>query len=109
MKNTSLRGEEPAIPLRSHFYEWSVEYFREPQMKSSEADEPGSEDYNARLWRRNRNDAIIAETQPQKEVAGSHAWDKPKAYFSNGSQPMKLCFHQFENHLVVTDNSDGVW
>jgi regulator-associated protein of mTOR len=101
-------NQKPEIPLKSVFFEWSVEYFREPQMKPTEADEPGSTDYNGRLWRRNRNDKIIAETQPQKEVAVSNRWDVPRGYFDNLSQPMKMCFHQFEDHLVVTDNRDTV-
>ncbi|KAF1913549.1 raptor N-terminal caspase like domain-containing protein [Ampelomyces quisqualis] len=101
-------SSKPEIPLKSVFFEWSVEYFREPQMKPTEADEPGSTDYNGRLWRRNRNDKIIAETQPLKEVAVSNRWDVPKGYFDNLSQPMKMCFHQFEDHLVVTDNRDTV-
>lgn len=100
--------QKPEIPLKSVFFEWSVEYFREPQMKPTEADEPGSTDYNGRLWRRNRNDKIIAETQPQKEIAVSNRWDVPRGYFDNLSQPMKMCFHQFEDHLVVTDNRDTV-
>jgi regulator-associated protein of mTOR len=100
--------QQPEIPLRSVFFEWSVEYFREPQMKPTEADEPGSTDYNGRLWRRNRNDKIIAETQPLKEVAVSNRWDVPRGYFDNLSQPNKMCFHQFEDHLVVTDSRDTV-
>jgi regulator-associated protein of mTOR len=100
--------QKPEIPLRSVFFDWSVEYFREPQMKPTEADEPGSTDYNGRLWRRNRNDKIIAETQPQKEVAVSNRWDVPRGYFDNLSQPMKMCFHQFEDHLAVTDNRDTI-
>jgi regulatory associated protein of mTOR len=103
-----IATDSPEIPLKSEFYEWSVEYFREPQMKPSEADEPGSTDYNERLWRRNRNDRIIAKTQPQKEMAGSNAWDRSKAFFNNGTQPMRLCFHQFEDHLIITDDKDGV-
>jgi len=80
-------------------------------MKPTEADEPGSTDYNGRLWRRNRNDKIIAETQPQKDFAGSHAWNKSKGYFNNLTQPVKMVFHQFEDHLVVTDNRDivNIW
>jgi regulator-associated protein of mTOR len=99
---------KPGIPLKSVFFEWSVEYFREPQMKPTEADEPGSTDYNGRLWRRNRNDKIIAETQPLKNAAVSNRWDVPRGYFDNLSQPMKMCFHQFEDHLVVTDNRDTI-
>ena len=101
-------SKTPELPLKSKFFEWSVEYFREPQMKSTEADEPGSTYYNSRLWRRNRNDKIIAETQPLKEVATANRWDTPRGYFDNLSQPMKMCFHQFEDHLVVTDNRDTI-
>jgi regulatory associated protein of mTOR len=100
--------DRPAIPLGSKFFEWSVEYFREPQMQPPEAEEPGSTDYNERLWRRNRNDRIIAKTQPQKEMAGSSPWDKPKGFWNNGTQPVKLCWHQFEDQLVITDDRDGV-
>ncbi|KAF2703927.1 WD repeat-containing protein-like protein mip1 [Pleomassaria siparia CBS 279.74] len=101
-------SKQPELPLKSKFFEWSLEYFREPQMKSIEADEPGSTYYNGRLWRRNRNDKIIAETQPLKDVAAANRWDAPRGYFDNLSQPMKMCFHQFEDHLVVTDNRDTV-
>ena len=101
-------GEKPEVPLKSVFFEWSVEYFREPQMKPTEADEPGSTDYNGRLWRRNRNDKIIAETQPMKEIAVSNRWDVPRGYFDNLSQPAKMLFHQFEDHLVVTDTRNTI-
>ncbi|KAI9708918.1 MAG: hypothetical protein M1820_003612 [Bogoriella megaspora] len=101
-------GNLPPLPLRSTFYEWSVEYFREPQMKPSEADEPGSVDYNERLWRRNRNDRIIAETQPLKEQAGSSRWNNSCGFFGNGTQPTKMVFHQFENHLIVADDRDSI-
>ncbi|KAI9787257.1 MAG: hypothetical protein M1835_002832 [Candelina submexicana] len=113
-----------AMPLSSKFLVWSIEvratlnsdwsyltvdqYFREPQMKPNEADEPGSADYNQRLWRRNRNEKIITQTQPQKEQAGSRRWDNPAGFFNNGTQPTKICFHQFEEHLVVTDDRDSV-
>jgi regulator-associated protein of mTOR len=107
-RHRDVRDVTPSIPLKSQFYAWSVEYFREPQMKPSEADEPGSTDYNERLWRRNRNDRIIAKTQPLKELAGTHPWDRAKGFFNNGTQPTKMCFHQFEDHLVVGDDRDGL-
>ncbi|KAF2105108.1 TORC1 growth control complex subunit Kog1 [Rhizodiscina lignyota] len=100
--------EIPSLPLKSTFYDWSVEYFREPQMKATEADEPGSTDYNERLWRRNRNDKIIAKTQPLKEMAGSNPWDKSRGFFNVHAQPMKMCFHQFEDHLIISDDRDTV-
>ena len=107
-KTRDTRAQAPTIPLKSGFFDWCAEYFREPQMKPSEADEPGSEDYNQRLWRRNRNDRLIHKTQPLKEIAGTTPWDKAKAFFNNGTQPMKMVFHQFEDHLVVSDDRDGI-
>ncbi|KAK5114250.1 hypothetical protein LTR85_010315 [Meristemomyces frigidus] len=98
----------PEIPLKSCFFTWSSSYFREPQMRPSEADEPGSLDYNERLWRRNRNDKIIASTQPLKEAAGSQGWDVPCGYFGIGAAPVKMVFHQFENHLVTSDDRDSI-
>ncbi|KAL1971050.1 hypothetical protein VTN77DRAFT_1 [Rasamsonia byssochlamydoides] len=98
----------PVIPLKSRFLDWSTEYFREPQMKPNEPDEPGSADYNERLWRRSRNERIIAETQPLKEKAGSSRWIHSTALLTNDSQPMKLCFHQFEDHLAVADDRDTI-
>ncbi|MBE7180548.1 MAG: hypothetical protein INR71_04925, partial [Terriglobus roseus] len=98
----------PSLPLKSTFYDWSVEYFREPQMKASEAEEPGSTDYNERLWRRTRNDKIIAKTQPLQQMAGSTPWNQAKGFFNNATQPFKMCFHQFEDHLIVSDDRDTV-
>ncbi|KAL4920921.1 raptor N-terminal caspase like domain-containing protein [Aspergillus aurantiobrunneus] len=98
----------PGIPLISRFLDWSTEYFREPQMKPNEPDEPGSADYNERLWRRSRNEKIISETQPLKGKAGSNRWDRSTALLSNGSQPLKMCFHQFEDHIAVADDRDTI-
>jgi regulator-associated protein of mTOR len=86
-----------------------TQYFREPQMKPNEPDEPGSADYNQRLWRRVRNEKIIGENQPLKRKAGTSRWDTSTALLNNGSQPMKMCFHQFEDHLAVSDDRDTVW
>ncbi|KAG8534354.1 uncharacterized protein KY384_001198 [Bacidia gigantensis] len=96
------------LPLRSDFLDYSLEYFLEPQMKPYEPDEPGSDDYNQRLWRRERNDKILAKTQPLKSFASTNPWDKDAGFFNNGSQPSKMAFHQFEDHLVVADDRDSI-
>lgn len=101
-------SDPPAIPLKSTFLEWSIEYFREPQMKPNEAEEPGSTDYNERLWRRSRNEAILRETQPQKEIAGNGQWTNATGFFNNNSQPSKMTLHQFEDHLAVSDDRDTI-
>ena len=100
--------EPPRIPLRSTFFQWSASYFREPQMRPSEADEPGSLDYNERLWRRNRNDKIIGSTQPLKDIASTGRWDVPAGILTNSAPPMKMVFHQFEDQLAVSDDRDTV-
>ncbi|CAM1502108.1 Fc.00g040920.m01.CDS01 [Cosmosporella sp. VM-42] len=99
----------PTLPLTSKFLDWSIEYFREPQMKPSEADEPGSTEYNERLWRRSRNENILRETQPLKQMAGSHRWNNQLGIVNNGAQPAKMTFHQFEDHLAVADDGNTVY
>jgi regulatory associated protein of mTOR len=103
------RSQPPSIPLSSKFLQWSTEYFREPQMQTDVTEEPGSKEYNERLWRRNRNDRVIAQTQPQKEFAGNCNWNRPAGLLNNGTQPMKMCLHQFEPHLVAADDRDIIW
>ena len=104
----SVKDERPSIPLRSNLLEWSTEYFREPQMRAHDPDEPGSADYNQRLWRRTRNEKIIAESQPLKGTAGSTKWTRLEGMITNPTQPMRMTFHQFDDHLAVTDDKDTV-
>ncbi|ORY55290.1 WD repeat domain-containing protein mip1 [Pseudomassariella vexata] len=101
-------SKPPMLPLKSTFLDWSVEYFREPQMKPTEAEEPGSTEYNERLWRRSRNETILRETQPQKHFAGSHKWNNQLCIMNNSAQPAKMTFHQFEDHLAVADDANTV-
>ena len=103
--------EVPGLPLASTFLDWSIEYFREPQMKPPEAEEPGSQEYNERLWRRSRNETVLRETQPQKTHAGTHKWNKQLTIINNGTQPAHMTFHQFENHVAVADdgNTMQIW
>ncbi|KAH8662333.1 WD repeat domain-containing protein mip1 [Xylariales sp. PMI_506] len=101
----------PILPLKSTFLDWSVEYFREPQMKPTESEEPGSTEYNERLWRRSRNENILRETQPQKHYSGTHKWNNQLCIVNNGAQPAQMTFHQFEDHLAVADdgNTVNIW
>ena len=78
-------------------------------MKPNEPDEPGSDDYNARLWRRVRNEKVLNQTQPLKVMAGTTPWNTSTGFFNNGSQPMKMCFHQFEEQLAIADDRDSIW
>ncbi|PHH51083.1 Target of rapamycin complex 1 subunit mip1 [Ceratocystis fimbriata CBS 114723] len=100
---------EPAkLPLPSTILDWAIGYFREPQMKPVEADEPGSTEYNERLWRRSRNEGILKKTQPLKSFAGSHKWNNQLGMLNNSSQPVKMTFHQYEDHLAAADDGNTV-
>ena len=96
------------MPLPSTFIEYSMEYFLEPQMKPGEPDEPGSDRYNEKLWRRNRNNRILQQTQPLKGYAGSSRWTRDVSMINNGSQPYKLTFHEFDSVLAIADDRDTI-
>lgn len=98
----------PELPNESGFFEYSCEYFQEPQMSKNEIDEPGSQEYVKRLWRRNRNEQIIQTTQPQKKLAIRGDWNRNVTNLNNKSQPKLVKFTQFEKLLVASDEKDTV-
>ncbi|KAF2220211.1 raptor N-terminal caspase like domain-containing protein [Elsinoe ampelina] len=98
----------PMMPLASNFLSFSLAYFREPQMRPAEADEPGSTDFNERIWRRSRNDRIIASTQPLKDMAATGRWSAPSAVLSNNAPISKIVFHQFEPHVLLSDDRETI-
>lgn len=100
--------EKFELPANSGFFDFSCEYFQEPQMSKSEIDEPGSKEYIERLWRRNRNESIIQETQPQKQMAIRGDWTKNLKVLDNKTQPKLIKFTQFEKILVSSDEKDNV-
>ena len=83
-------GIRDVLPLKSRFYDWCCEYFKEPQMRVSlenddiachwltsfpqqpEPDEPGSVEYNYQVWRQQRNEQVINDTRAQAEDAGEY-------------------------------------
>ncbi|KAF9166795.1 hypothetical protein DFQ26_006890 [Actinomortierella ambigua] len=98
--------ERPRI--ESVFYDWSCEYFLEPQMKSVESDEPGSVSYNERLWRRVRNEKIIYENQPLREHAGAGRWDTNVHSIFNDTGVSHLIMHAYEPHMVIADDKRNI-
>ncbi|CAJ0651147.1 10538_t:CDS:2 [Entrophospora sp. SA101] len=89
--NRTNSSNYEVLPLKSKFFDWSCEYFRESQMRPAESEQLGSVDDNVRLWRHKRNESLIQITKPLKEVA----------------EPSKLLFHQFEPYLVAA-NKDAI-
>ncbi|CAG8490380.1 572_t:CDS:2 [Paraglomus occultum] len=96
------------LPLNSQFFEYSCEYFREPQMRPAEADLAGSVSYMERTWRHQRNLRIMNESLPMKQMAGSSKWNKQVALFHHESVPMKLLFHNYEPHLIAANDKDSI-
>jgi len=80
-------------------------------MRQAEADEPGSIQYNYQVWRQQRNEQVIQETQMQAEVAQDHRWDRPVANLQVPGHPLTMAFHAYDQHLVVANESDliSVW
>ena len=98
----------PILPFTSGFLDYSCEYFQESQLGPKEDEEPGSEEYMRRIWRRNRNEAIIAATQPQKELALTGNWKNVVCKLNNLTQPKLLKFTQFEKWITTTDERDNI-
>lgn len=96
------------LPVASDILDYCLETFKEPQMASLEEDEPGSDIYNQRMFRRNRNEEILEHTQKMKEPASKSHWERNIGYFNNGFQPSVMCFHQFETQLVIADDCDTI-
>ncbi|KAF7965708.1 hypothetical protein HWV62_42187 [Athelia sp. TMB] len=82
-----------ALPLKSTFFDWCCEYFKEPQMRQAEGDEPGSIQYNYQVWRQQRNSRVINETDTQIDVAQDSKWDKYVSKLQVPGYPLQLAFH----------------
>lgn len=108
INSSYLEDEIKSLPLSSKLFTYSLEYFQEPQMKKSEVDEPGSLEYTKRIWRRNRNESIIIETQPQKNLALKSNWNTNVCVLNNKTQPKILKFAQFESYLISSDDRDNI-
>lgn len=96
------------LPLESAFLDYSREYFQEPQMRKLESDELGSVEYSTRVWRRNRNETVIQETQSQKRLALYGDWSSKKVCLDNKTHPKVIKFTQFESYLVSADERDDI-
>ncbi|KAK0233895.1 raptor N-terminal caspase like domain-containing protein [Armillaria fumosa] len=104
-------GLRDVLPLKSTYFDWCTEYFTEPQMRQTEADEPGSIQYNHQVWRQRRNEKVDVETRSQAEIAPCHRWDRPVATLQSIGHPMTMAFHSYDQHLVVANEHDivAVW
>ncbi|KAF6748431.1 hypothetical protein DFP72DRAFT_576071 [Ephemerocybe angulata] len=101
-------GIRDTLPLKSTYFDWCCEYFKEPQMRQAEPDEPGSVQYNYQLWRQQRNEQVTVDTQAQVPHAASSRWDKPVATLHVPGHPLTMAFHSFDKHLIVANEHDMI-
>ncbi|KAG6849018.1 hypothetical protein H0H93_011963, partial [Arthromyces matolae] len=99
------------LPLKSTYFDWCMEYFKEPQMRQAEPDEPGSVQYNYQVWRQQRNEQVQQETLQHSLPAEDREWDRPVASVQVHGHPLTMVFHSFDPHLVVANETDmiSVW
>ncbi|TFK24262.1 hypothetical protein FA15DRAFT_619557 [Coprinopsis marcescibilis] len=99
------------LPLKSSYFDWCCEYFKEPQMRQAEPDEPGSIQYNHQIWRQQRNEQVIVDTTTQSPIADSLRWDRPVTTLQVSGHPLTMVFHSYDQHLLVANEHDmiGVW
>ncbi|RDB29372.1 Target of rapamycin complex 1 subunit mip1 [Hypsizygus marmoreus] len=104
-------GIRDVLPLKSSYFDWCCEYFKEPQMRQAEPDEPGSIQYNYQVWRQQRNEHILVQTTEQASVAEGKSWDRPVATLQVAGHPLTMAFHSFDQQIVVANESDmiSVW
>ncbi|KAK4334475.1 Target of rapamycin complex 1 subunit KOG1 [Rhodotorula toruloides] len=109
--NVATAAEESpdqVFPLKGTFFDFALEYYKEPQMRATEADEPGSVLHNERVWRRQRNEAVIIKTQPMKGPACRTRWDEQIGYIAGDAVPTRIMFHQFEPHIISSDDKGNI-
>ncbi|KAJ3033043.1 hypothetical protein HDV00_006828 [Rhizophlyctis rosea] len=107
-EETGKSSDGDSVALQSNFFEWSCEYFAEPQMKVPEIEDPGSWRFNERHWRRQRNQKVIMETVPLFDLANHSRFEEQIGLLHNDVNPRLVVFHQYEPHLAVADERDGV-
>jgi regulator-associated protein of mTOR len=100
--------KDDVMPLRSDFFDWAVEYFREPQMKAPDSEEPGSKSYNQQAWRHQRNERQTEQSRENEEYAAHSRWDGDAGTLHNDACPLQLAFHAHDSILAVTDDEDKI-
>jgi regulator-associated protein of mTOR len=100
--------KDDVLPLRSDFYDWTMQYFKQPQMRVPDTQEPGSKEYNEQSWRQQRNHGIVETSRTSDGLASHSPWTKDLGRLPNDSWPSIVQFHSFEPQLAVADDSDNV-
>ncbi|ORY51824.1 hypothetical protein BCR33DRAFT_712020 [Rhizoclosmatium globosum] len=102
--------DEIGVELKSCFYDFNLEYFREPQMKVPDVDDPGSTPFNQKLWRHQQNEKYASNSiLKSPDFASQLKFDNQVNFLHSDNNPgTHLYFHPFEPHLLGADDADGV-
>lgn len=101
-------ADKDRLALESFLFEWSLEYFTEPQMKVPDSEDPGTQRYNQRLWRALRNERVTQETAKMKDLTGFQEV-APGGLHDELHPPVKALFHTFDPHLLSVDPFSRMW
>ncbi|EGG06627.1 uncharacterized protein MELLADRAFT_36026 [Melampsora larici-populina 98AG31] len=91
------------LPLRSSYYNLSCFVFLKPRMADKEVGMVGEETQIKALWRKNRNEKIILESQPLKADAARLPWDRIVNEWKTESVVSQVVMHQFEDQIITSD------
>ncbi|KIY50498.1 hypothetical protein FISHEDRAFT_39035, partial [Fistulina hepatica ATCC 64428] len=99
------------LPFKSTFYDWCLDYFKEPQMRQAEPDEPGSVQYTYQVWRQDRNERVLAQSLSQVATAKETNWNRTIATIQTTGYPITMAFHSYDQQLVIVDDQDivSIW
>lgn len=96
------------LPLKSKLYDWCLEYYKEPQMRQLDEDEPGSLPYTRQVWRRNRDSEILETAAIRGHTAPQRSWSHPHGSWRLPFSPARMAFHQFDSHAAFSDEGSHV-
>ncbi|WVO15766.1 hypothetical protein L204_103428 [Cryptococcus depauperatus] len=100
--------KDDVLPLRSGYFDWAMDYFRTPQMKAPDADEPGSTTYNEQAWKHHRNEEMVERSRASEEYSAINPWNEEAGTLHNDAWPLQLLFHSYDPILAVTDDTDKI-
>ncbi|KAG8759372.1 hypothetical protein FRC14_006036 [Serendipita sp. 396] len=96
------------LPLKSRLYDWCLEYYKEPQMRHLDEDEPGSLPYTRQMWRRARDEEILRKTIVSGQQAPSRSWTHTISTWKLPFTPKSMTFHHFDSHVAVANEAAHV-
>jgi len=96
--------------VRSNFYDWSAQYFSQQLFRPIEEDQ-SSPKFAEKKWKLSRNNDLINQSIALRDEGKPliQSLDNEIAILENNNQLVsQLCFHPFEDTVIVSDEHDGI-